>query len=103
MPNGASVITIEGIGSPEHPHPIQLAWAAHGAAQCGFCTPGFVVSTKALLDRNPSPSREEGRDWFQVHRNACRCTGYKMVVDAVMDAAKVLQGKMRSADLRGSA
>jgi len=100
VPDGASVITIEGIGTPDHPHPIQMAWAAHGAAQCGFCTPGFVVSTKALLDQNPNPSREEARKWFQVHRNACRCTGYKMIVDAVMDAAKVLQGKMRAADLQ---
>jgi len=99
VPDGASVTTIEGIGTPDNPHPIQLAWASNGAAQCGFCTPGFVVSTKALLDRNPNPSREEVRDWFQVHRNACRCTGYKMIVDAVMDSAKVLQGKMRAADL----
>jgi aldehyde oxidoreductase len=99
VPDGASVTTIEGIGTPDNPHPIQLAWAAHGAAQCGFCTPGFVVSTKALLDQNPNPSREDVRDWFQVHRNACRCTGYKMIVDAVMDGAKVLQGKMRAADL----
>jgi aldehyde oxidoreductase len=99
VPDGASVTTIEGIGTPDNPHPIQLAWAARGAAQCGFCTPGFVVSTKALLDQNPNPSREDVRDWFQVHRNACRCTGYKMIVDAVMDSAKVLQGKMRIGDL----
>jgi len=99
VPDGASVTTIEGIGTPDNPHPIQLAWAAHGAAQCGFCTPGFVVSTKALLDRNQNPSRDDVREWFQTHRNACRCTGYKMIVDAVMDGAKVLQGKMRAADL----
>ncbi|PKN29999.1 MAG: aldehyde oxidoreductase, partial [Deltaproteobacteria bacterium HGW-Deltaproteobacteria-21] len=96
---GASVTTVEGIGTVENPHPIQIAWAANGAAQCGFCTPGFVVSTKALLDRNPNPTREEVREWFQIHRNACRCTGYSMMVDAVMDAARVLQGKIRAADL----
>ena len=91
---GATVTTIEGIGGPAGLHPIQLAWIAHGCAQCGFCSPGFIVSAKALLDENLSPSREEVRDWFQKHRNACRCTGYKPLVDAVMDAAKVLRGEM---------
>ena len=65
-----------------------------GAAQCGFCIPGFVVSTKALLDSNPHPTREEVRAWFTQHHNACRCTGYKPIVDAVMDAAAVLRGEM---------
>lgn len=95
--DGAQITTIEGIGTPDHLHPIQLAWMAHGGAQCGFCTPGFIVSAKALLDENPDPSRDEIRDWFQKHRNACRCTGYKQLVDAVSDAAKVLRGEM-SAD-----
>ena len=71
----------------------------HGAAQCGFCSPGFIVSAKGLLDSNPRPTREEVRDWFQKHRNACRCTGYKPLVDAVMDAAKVLRGEKSAADL----
>ena len=97
--DGAEVITIEGLGHEGALHPLQQAFVDHFSAQCGFCTPGFVVSTKALLDQNPNPSREDVRDWFQVHRNACRCTGYKMIVDAVMDSAKVLQGKMRIGDL----
>ena len=76
-----------------------MAWMVHGAAQCGFCTPGFIVSAKALLDQNNDPSREEIRDWFQKYRNACRCTGYQPLVDAVQDAAKVLQGKLSLKDL----
>lgn len=99
IPEGASVITIEGIGTPGHLHPIQLAWIIHGGAQCGFCTPGFIVSTKALLEENPNPSRDQVRDWFNIHRNACRCTGYKQLVDAVMDAAKVLRGEMKAEEL----
>jgi aldehyde oxidoreductase len=92
----ASVITVEGIGDPDNLHPIQLAWIVHGGAQCGFCTPGFIVSTKALLEQNANPTREDVRDWFQTHRNACRCTGYKQLVDAVQDAAKVMRGEMKA-------
>jgi aldehyde oxidoreductase len=99
VPDGAQVITIEGIGTPASLHPIQLSWTVHGAAQCGFCTPGFIVSAKALLDQNNNPSREEVREWFQKNRNACRCTGYKPIMDAVMDAAKVIRGEMTAADL----
>ncbi|NLJ26544.1 MAG: molybdopterin-dependent oxidoreductase [Deltaproteobacteria bacterium] len=96
---GAQITTIEGIGSPGNLHPIQVAWMVHGAAQCGFCSPGFIVSAKGLLDQNVNPSREEVRDWFQKHRNACRCTGYKPLVDAVMDAARVLRGEITKEDL----
>ncbi len=95
----ADIITIEGVGSPENLHPIQLAWMVHGAAQCGFCTPGFIISTKGLLDQNPNPSREDVRDWFHRHRNACRCTGYKPLVDAVMDAARVMRGEITKEEL----
>lgn len=97
--DGAEIFTIEGLGQPGNLHPLQLAWMVHGAAQCGFCSPGFIVSAKALLDVNVNPTREEVRDWFQKNRNACRCTGYKPLVDAVMDAAKVLQGKLKMSDL----
>lgn len=97
--DGAEITTIEGIGTPENPHPLQLSWMLHGAAQCGFCSPGFIVSAKGLLDVNPRPTRDEVRDWFQKHRNACRCTGYKPLVDAVMDAAKVMRGEKSAADL----
>ncbi|MDR2246254.1 MAG: molybdopterin-dependent oxidoreductase, partial [Treponema sp.] len=68
-------------------------------AQCGFCSPGFILSAKQLLAENASPTRDEVRKWFQQHRNACRCTGYKPLVDAVMDAAKVLRGEMKKEDL----
>ena len=97
--DGAEVTTIEGIGTPDNLHPMQLAWMIHGGAQCGFCTPGFIVSAKALLDANPSPTREDVRQWFQKYRNACRCTGYKQLVDAVMDAARVINGKKTMEDL----
>lgn len=93
VPEGAQIVTIEGIGQPGSLHPIQAAIMMHGAAQCGFCTPGFVVSAKALLEKNPSPNREEVRSWFTQHHNACRCTGYKQIVDAVMDAASVMRGE----------
>jgi aldehyde oxidoreductase len=96
---GSRIITVEGVGTPDNLHPVQLAWIVHGGAQCGFCTPGFVVSAKALLDQNPSPTRDDIREWFNVHRNACRCTGYKQLVDAVMDAAKVMRGEMKAEDL----
>ena len=95
----SEVTTIEGIGSPLQLHPLQTAWMVHGGAQCGYCSPGFIVSAKALLDTNPAPSREEVRDWFQRHRNACRCTGYQPLVDATMDAARVLRGEMTAEDL----
>ncbi len=89
----SKVITIEGIGTPNNLHPIQVAWMNCGAIQCGFCTPGFVVSAYGLLLENNNPTREEVRDWFQKHRNVCRCTGYKQLVDAVMAAAKVMRGE----------
>ena len=96
---GAEITTIEGVGTPDHMHPLQLAWIVHGGAQCGFCTPGFIVSAKALLAENPDPGREDIRAWFTKYRNACRCTGYKQLVDAVQDAAKVLNGKLKAEDL----
>ncbi|KAB2860321.1 MAG: 2Fe-2S iron-sulfur cluster binding domain-containing protein, partial [Anaerolineae bacterium] len=99
VPENAKILTIEGIGQPNNLHVIQKAMMAHGAAQCGFCTPGFVVSTKALLEKNPKPTREEVRAWFTQHHNACRCTGYKPIVDAVMDAAAVLRGEKKVEDL----
>ncbi len=99
LPDMACVTTIEGMGTPNNLHPLQLAWTVHGGAQCGFCSPGFIVSAKALLDQNTSPTREDVRDWFQKNRNACRCTGYKPLVDAVMDAAKVIRGEMTAEEL----
>ncbi|HMQ53327.1 MAG TPA: molybdopterin-dependent oxidoreductase [Anaerolineae bacterium] len=99
VPDGAKITTIEGVGTPEKLHALQMAFVKHGSAQCGFCIPGFIVSAKALLDKNADPSREEVRAWFTKHHNACRCTGYKPIVNAVMDAAKGLRGEMSLKDL----
>ncbi|MDR3763899.1 MAG: molybdopterin-dependent oxidoreductase [Acidobacteriota bacterium] len=96
---GVKIKTIESLGTPDNLHPLQVAWIAHGSAQCGVCTPGFLMSAKALLDQNPSPTRDEIRTWFDVNKNACRCTGYKPLVDAVMDAAAVLRGEKKKEDL----
>jgi aldehyde oxidoreductase len=95
----SELITIEGIGAPNRLHPLQTAWMNLGAVQCGFCTPGFIVSAYALLKENKNPSREDVRDHFQKHRNICRCTGYKQIVDAVMAAAKVMRGECGVEDI----
>lgn len=95
----SEIITIEGIGSPRNLHPLQQAWITYGGVQCGFCSSGFIVSAFALLGENINPSRQDVRDWFQRHRNICRCTGYKPLVDAVMAAAKVMRGEASMADI----
>ena len=95
----SSVVTIEGIGTALNPHPLQYAWVNLGAVQCGFCVPGFIVSAYQLLQENPDPTREEVRDWFQKHRNVCRCTGYKQIVDAVMEAAAIMRGEKTFEDI----
>jgi carbon-monoxide dehydrogenase small subunit len=83
--DGHELVTVEGLGADGEPHPIQAAFAETGAVQCGFCTPGFVVATAALLDRNPSPSDDEIRE--ALSGNLCRCTGYAKIFDAVRLAA----------------
>lgn len=95
----STIETIEGMGTANCLHPLQVAWMNFGGVQCGFCTPGFIVSAKALLDQNPEPTREEVREWFQKNRNACRCTGYKPLVDAVMEAAAVMRGEKSIEDI----
>lgn len=90
---GSKIVTIEGIGTPENLHPLQIAWMAHGSAQCGVCSPGFIMSAKALLDKTLTPTREEVRAWFHRNRNLCRCTGYKPLIDSVMDAAAIMRGE----------
>ncbi|HPQ38273.1 MAG TPA: 2Fe-2S iron-sulfur cluster-binding protein, partial [Synergistaceae bacterium] len=97
---GSEVLTIEGLGAPGRLHALQWAFVKTGAIQCGFCIPGFIMSAKALLDENKNPTREDVRDWFQKNRNACRCTGYVQVVDAVMLAAKVLRGEEEMTDFK---
>ncbi|EQB22211.1 Xanthine dehydrogenase iron-sulfur subunit [Dehalobacter sp. UNSWDHB] len=93
VPERSEVLTIEGIGTPRNLHPLQQAFITYGSVQCGFCSPGFIVSAYALLQENPAPSREEVRAWFQKNKNTCRCTGYKQIVDAVMAASKVMRGE----------
>jgi carbon-monoxide dehydrogenase small subunit len=87
--NGAEIVTNAGLGTLDKPHPIQEAFADVGAVQCGYCTPGMVISTKALLDRNPNPSEAEIRE--ALSGNLCRCTGYGQIVEAVQAAARSLR------------
>jgi carbon-monoxide dehydrogenase small subunit len=87
----AEVMTNVGLGTLDDPHPIQEAFADAGAVQCGFCTPGMVVSAKALLDRNPNPTEGEIRE--AIAGNLCRCTGYAQIVDAVQLAAQRMSAK----------
>ncbi len=89
--DGTNITTIEGIAQGDHLHPIQQKFLEHAALQCGFCTPGLIVASKALLDENPNPTEEEARYWLAG--NLCRCTGYDKVIRAVMDAAAVMRGE----------
>ena len=86
---GRSVATIEGVAEGSVLHPVQQKFLEHAALQCGFCTPGFIVAAKALLDRNPDPTETEVRYWLAG--NLCRCTGYDKIVRAVMAAAAELR------------
>ena len=85
---GAEILTIEGL-EKDGLHPIQQAFIDEGAVQCGFCTPGFIMTTKALLKENPSPTESEIREYLKG--NYCRCTGYINIINAVQSAAKKLQ------------
>ena len=86
----AEVTTVEGLADGSVLHPLQEAFMALGASQCGYCTAGMLLSAKALLDEQPDPTREEIR--AALAGNVCRCTGYASIVDAVAQAAKALQG-----------
>ena len=87
--NGKTVETTEGLEKNGQPHPLQDAFVKHNAIQCGYCSPGFLMNAKALLDRNPSPSREEVAK--TLAGNICRCTGYQQIIDAVMEASEVMR------------
>ena len=87
---GKSVTTIEGIAGPDGLHPIQQKFLEHAALQCGICTPGLIVATKALLEKNPTPDESEIRYWLAG--NLCRCTGYDKIVRAVQAAAAEMRG-----------
>jgi carbon-monoxide dehydrogenase small subunit len=89
--HGREVNTIEGIAQGDQLHPLQRKFIEHAALQCGICTPGFLVASKALLEKNPDPTETEIRYWLAG--NLCRCTGYDKVIRAVMDAAAELRGE----------
>jgi len=88
--NGREVLTIEGLAENGKLHPIQQAFVDKGAIQCGFCSPGMILSAKALLDANPRPTEQEIR--LAISGNLCRCTGYQKIVEAIGEAAKTIQG-----------
>lgn len=85
--NGKEVLTIEGLGQEGGLHPLQRAFIEKGAVQCGYCTPGMILSAKALLDVNPTPTEDEVRS--AIAGNLCRCTGYVKIVEAVLTATKM--------------
>lgn len=87
---GAEIRTIEGLAEGGELHPLQRQFIEHAALQCGFCTPGFLVAAKALLDHNPDPTESEIRYWLAG--NLCRCTGYDKIIRAVQDAAAEMRG-----------
>ena len=87
--DGAEIVTNSGLGTMDNPHPLQEAFADAGAIQCGFCTPGMIISAKSLLDKNPHPDEQQIRE--ALSGNICRCTGYQHIVDAVKLAAQKLQ------------
>ncbi len=86
----SEITTVEGLSGGERLNPIQESFVENGAIQCGYCTPGFVMTVKALMDENPRPSEEEIR-WY-LRGNLCRCTGYAKIVEASFEAAKKMKG-----------
>jgi aldehyde oxidoreductase len=97
---GASVITVEGLGTPENPHLIQEAFVLSGAIQCGYCTPGMIMATKALLDQNPDPDIPSVKR--ALARHLCRCTGYKKIIDAVNLSGRFLRKEITPEEMRRS-
>ncbi len=91
---GKDIVTIEGLAKDGQLHPIQEAFIEHGAIQCGFCTPGMVLATKALLDENPNPTDEDIKKAIAGH--LCRCTGYFQIVEAIKAAAEKLAVETKS-------
>ncbi len=86
--DGCHITTVAGLGTDKNPHPLQEAFADLGAIQCGYCTPGFIIAAKALLDHNPRPTEPEIRE--AISGNLCRCTGYGQIVEAIQAAAEKL-------------
>jgi len=83
---GKKIITIEGLAQDGEPHPLQKAFVQRGAIQCGFCTPGMILTAKAFLDENPNPSEEEVKR--AISGNICRCTGYVKIVEAILSVTE---------------
>ncbi len=88
---GKAITTIEGLADGDNLHPVQQSFLDHGAVQCGFCMPGMIISSKALLDKNPEPSQEEIER--ALDGNLCRCAGYLKIFDAVRHAGRVMKDK----------
>lgn len=88
--NNCDILTIEGLSDGDKLHPLQQAFIDHFAVQCGYCTPGMLLTAKALLDENPQPTEEDIRE--ALHGNICRCTGYKKIVEAILDVASGTYG-----------
>jgi carbon-monoxide dehydrogenase small subunit len=89
--DGKEILTIEGLARGGELHPLQKAFIDHGGFQCGYCTPGMILSCKALLDKNPHPTEEE--IWRGISGNLCRCTGYNMIAEAIKAASEKMEGK----------
>jgi carbon-monoxide dehydrogenase small subunit len=89
--DGSEITTIEGLADGDKLHPIQQAFVDHGGLQCGFCTPGMILSAKALLDKNPHPTEEEIKQG--ISGNLCRCTGYTKIIESIKAAADNMGGK----------
>jgi carbon-monoxide dehydrogenase small subunit len=92
--NGSEITTIEGLADSNTLHPLQEKFEEHGALQCGFCGPGMLMSAKDLLDKNPDPSIHEVRD--ALSGNLCRCTGYTKIIEAVIDAGRVMRKEINA-------
>ena len=95
---GADIISIEGLGTPENPHLLQEAFVLAGAVQCGFCTPGMIMAAKVLLDQNPDPDAAAIKR--ALARNLCRCTGYKKIIEAIQLAGRFMRGETTPAEVR---
>lgn len=94
LAEGAEILTAEGMGTPEAPHPLQQVFVDSGSTQCGFCNPGSLIAAKALFDKIPSPNHDEVKD--ALDGNLCRCTGYVKRIDAIVEYGKASKATKKS-------